>query len=429
MNNIDNARKAMVGLGRIIDEFPSKEGEVGLFVNWFYAALNSCHLDEFVEMVFTSDEIIMTATLMKVFLQDEEENPYSLKDFYHILVNNYPERLFKNPELYFTINNISLLDCRNTDRIIKFRIHEKDFPAKIPEDIGHKPLEVVNEAGETVALFYDTSFLSLKTSDPFEYIKEYDNIFVGAASIYSNLEYPEDKRNWCRQHPAFDSANWSGIDSARKARVILSRLAYPYTLSDPDEVYRKIFNYRYGSRQFIQSFRNCINDHDLTILEQVIRNLDRMDENTLGILSEELWDQASGKLKDLINKVIQNINIPVVQRKRLENLILPGRMYYRGDYKDTIRYTLKALHKKRIPEKDFPANIPEDIGKCPLEIINEAGETIALFYDISFFGGKFQDPLEYIKQHDQIFKYWGILEVYKERDRYSAGNLDMSLPR
>ena len=82
------------------------------------------------------------------------------------------------------------------------------------------------------------------------------------------------------------------------------------------------------------------------------------------------------------------------------------------------------IEKVRLLEKDFPANIPEDIGDKPLEVVNEAGETIALFWDTSFIKQKFTDPLEYIKHHDQIFDYWDILEDFFDEDRYAAGNLD-----
>lgn len=39
-------------------------------------------------------------------------------------------------------------------RIPRVRILEKDFPSKIPRDIKDSFLEVVNEEGNTIALFF-----------------------------------------------------------------------------------------------------------------------------------------------------------------------------------------------------------------------------------------------------------------------------------
>lgn len=77
--------------------------------------------------------------------------------------------------------------------------------------------------------------------------------------------------------------------------------------------------------------------------------------------------------------------------------------------------------KVRVLEKDFPAGIPNDIGDKSLEVINEAGETVALFWDTSFIYLKFKDPIGFVKHHDEIFNYW---DIWEWDEIYNAGNLD-----
>jgi len=79
------------------------------------------------------------------------------------------------------------------------------------------------------------------------------------------------------------------------------------------------------------------------------------------------------------------------------------------------------VEKVRITEKDFPAGIPEDIGDRPLEVVSETGETMALFFNTSFMGQKFQDPMEYIKHYDDIFNYWDIWQTSYWRDECAEG--------
>ncbi|HEY5159147.1 MAG TPA: hypothetical protein VII93_14390 [Anaerolineales bacterium] len=128
------------------------------------------------------------------------------------------------------------------DQIKKVRIQEKNFPGNIPGDIGNKPLEVVNDAGETVALFYNTSFMKQKYQDPLKYIKDYDVFFDSNFVRYwdwDNTKYDEEEeaelKNQLGQYPAFDFESFTNIGFPNKAMIALGRLTYPYHfLSESD---------------------------------------------------------------------------------------------------------------------------------------------------------------------------------------------------
>ena len=128
----------------------------------------------------------------------------------------------------------------NPKKLEKVRILEKDFPAKIPEDIGSKLLEVVNDAGETVALFFNTSFIKLKFTDPMKYIKHHDDIFnywdVYHAVYMQHLlsdedgdpdDWEEEIRNGVEQMelgPAFDWGEFEMFGYFGRAMIALCRL-------------------------------------------------------------------------------------------------------------------------------------------------------------------------------------------------------------
>jgi hypothetical protein len=128
--------------------------------------------------------------------------------------------------------------------IEKVRILEKDFPARIPEDIGDKPLEVVNEAGETIALFYSTAFMTEKFDDPVSYCNKYDEIY----EIYSlwvrvnvgdcGLSEEERMKVQEEKQKVIDESNlepWWIDDWSDLTRVGLGRLTYPYHLSNNNQ--------------------------------------------------------------------------------------------------------------------------------------------------------------------------------------------------
>jgi len=132
---------------------------------------------------------------------------------------------------------------------IKVRVLEKDFPAGIPNDIGHDPLEVINEDGEIIALFWDTSFVLRKFTDSLEYIKHYDNIFdhwkiwdwsdlLEAGNLddvhgeeKSELSDERDEEMELGPNYRWDNFNWSN-----RRLIALTRLAYPYHLRGCDKV-------------------------------------------------------------------------------------------------------------------------------------------------------------------------------------------------
>jgi hypothetical protein len=113
--------------------------------------------------------------------------------------------------------------------IEKVRILEKDFPTGIPEDIGNKPLEVINEAGETIALFYSTAFMTEKFDDPVWYSFKYDEIFELIPCI-SSFEGSSNEEEGEEFRKIIDEIN---LDDRRfvgdgRTMVALGRLTYPY---------------------------------------------------------------------------------------------------------------------------------------------------------------------------------------------------------
>jgi hypothetical protein len=120
--------------------------------------------------------------------------------------------------------------------IEKVRILEKDFPTKIPEDIGYKPLEVINEAGETIALFYSTAFMTEKFDAPVSYCDKYDEIF----NVYYYWNGLEESDEEIREEgqKVIDESNLepSSFDIVHgQAMVALGRLTYPYYLSEYED--------------------------------------------------------------------------------------------------------------------------------------------------------------------------------------------------
>lgn len=126
--------------------------------------------------------------------------------------------------------------------IEKVRILEKDFPAGIPEDIGYQPLEVINEAGETVALFYSTAFMTEKFDDPVSYCRTYDDILeiydtwreldINNERGWSEEEHWEDYE---RRQEEIDKSKldpWSVEVGYTLKMVVFGRLAYPYHFPD-----------------------------------------------------------------------------------------------------------------------------------------------------------------------------------------------------
>lgn len=129
--------------------------------------------------------------------------------------------------------------------IKKVTIQEKDFPANIPEDIGSKPLEVVNEEGEMVALFYTTSFMKKIPKESEEFIKLFDFFFDPDLFHYElpdsldrdlyeddEEQYKEDLAEYdylVNEHPNFDFFIFRNqLSQSEMAMVDLGRLTYPY---------------------------------------------------------------------------------------------------------------------------------------------------------------------------------------------------------
>jgi len=277
-------------------------------------------------------------------------------------------------------------------RIEKIRIQEKDFPAKIPDDIGHRPLEVVNEAGDTIALFFDTSFLKLKSQDPMEYAREYDDLFIGAFKIFSNPENSDEiLEKWCRQHPAFDSSLWLDINNLRKMIVALGRITYyefQIYLYDTVNTYKRIFE---------EEMEGCNLDEFL----ELVFSLENKELNTQ--LTNFFLVKPSQLAVDYFNTLEKNY---------------PEKMI--------VYMTFNRGLKICMNEKDFLVNIPSfryggTPVKFPLEVINEVGEKVALFWNPSYSKFMSRDPLEFIKFFDEQFKYY---DIWGKAAYLYSGNID-----
>jgi hypothetical protein len=132
---------------------------------------------------------------------------------------------------------------KNTNRIERVVLLEKNFPTGIPDNIGNKPLEVVNETGDTVALFYDTSFVKLIFQDASKYIKHYDQIFK-YYWIDWDYDYAEDRdedddfpsiEELLEKGPDFEWA-YAQFAPNIKWMVLLCRMTYPNLIESMDDL-------------------------------------------------------------------------------------------------------------------------------------------------------------------------------------------------
>jgi hypothetical protein len=62
-----------------------------------------------------------------------------------------------------------------------------------------------------------------------------------------------------------------------------------------------------------------------------------------------------------------------------------------------------SIEKVRIFEKDFPVNIPDDLGDKPLEVVSKEGELLAIFFNSSCMINKPKDLEEFIQEYDVFF--------------------------
>jgi hypothetical protein len=166
------------------------------------------------------------------------------------------------------------------EKIEKVRIPEKDFPSNIPEDIGHKPLEVVNEAGEIVALFFDTAFMKKKKyKEALEFIKDYDAILD---DVYSFINLHSD--NWgdtmtvtvhadseaeAEKHSTLDYKYFCDaaeiVNEYVLMMVFLGRLTYPYLFLDEGKCRDALFFSLYIiSETWEEQVWNTTNEQDFT---------------------------------------------------------------------------------------------------------------------------------------------------------------------
>lgn len=132
----------------------------------------------------------------------------------------------------------------NETKIEKVRILENDFPVNIPEEMGSKPIELVNIEGVTIAIFYDTSFMKEKFKDSSKFIELFDFFFDTDLfhyelpdsldrDLYDDEEqYEQDiaeYKEMVKTHPNFDFFVYRVLlPYPVRVMVGLCRLAYPY---------------------------------------------------------------------------------------------------------------------------------------------------------------------------------------------------------
>ena len=173
----------------------------------------------------------------------------------------------------------------NKNKIEKVRILEKGFPANIPEDMGHKPLEVVNEAGETIALFFDTAFMKKKKyKEPLEFIRDYDGI-IDSWDIFIELfstnwgelmSVPEHEKRELevKKHPTIDYNYFCETEDKVNSNVFmmifLGRLTYPYLFLEEekcrDALFYSLYFFRGDWAEDIEWVTNGEFDGDFTFM-------------------------------------------------------------------------------------------------------------------------------------------------------------------
>ncbi len=118
------------------------------------------------------------------------------------------------------------------------RIFDKDFPVNIPDDLGDKPLEVVNEKGDILAIFYNSSCLINKPKELEKFILEYD-VFFDQDLTHIDTD-PEDtdedaiseREEWIKEHPNFDKYQFTWkIKREIQVFSAICRLTFPFHLS------------------------------------------------------------------------------------------------------------------------------------------------------------------------------------------------------
>lgn len=222
-------------------------------------------------------------------------------------------------------------------RIPRVKILEKDFPANIPDNIEDSYLEVIDQEGKTLALFFLYNSLHRKEfSDGKEFAEYYDDIMTSYGKFEE--EDIEEIRDICgfddnedipiSYEEAYDKRNNSKI---RLNEVFLSygRLAFPYELDNSmkeeyegnlqNEFRFKMSEYYldgYGLSDYVSDYIDILNFYydlynvkeDLAAQREIF-NEDNAIEHFLNLDIEILSGVANHLFsKDNINKFIDAAN-------------------------------------------------------------------------------------------------------------------------
>lgn len=114
----------------------------------------------------------------------------------------------------------------------KIQVAEKGFPSNIPDDLGSKPLEVISEVGETVALFYDISFIRTKPKDLVGFIENYDLCFDDDLRwLDPDADLESEYIEWMESHENFnDVVFFHKFNNEERTLSAICRLTYPFHL-------------------------------------------------------------------------------------------------------------------------------------------------------------------------------------------------------
>ncbi len=306
----------------------------------------------------------------------------------------------------------------------KVTILEKDFPASIPEDIGHKSIEVVNESGEIIEFFYDISFFKFRPEFPKQFINEYDEIITKVIELEnSNMA---ELVNWSGQQLAFNLFAWNKLDNVTKALIVLCRLFHPLNCNRQDEYYRVTIENtlnRCGiaERGQISSMICSFDEHAIfATIGRVLTNSEK--KFRIGVLKiftnyytnfHDYGKLDISKLFDFINLYCQNPALQFIERKWLDGII-NNRCLDPNHYEDTYTCYWKVVNKTKIQKSDFVSKMSElefvhsIRGNKPVEVVDDKGDLIALFYDTSFCNQVIDNFDEFVKYFDGIFDYWNV---------------------
>ena len=245
------------------------------------------------------------------------------------------------------------------NRIPRVRISESDFPAKIPGDIDESFLEVVNQKGETIALFFlFMSFEKTDFQDGQEFAKYYDAINIGR-DCRTAWQFPEyllndlmekygvtDREGIFEEGLIADYINeyyYTG-EYSNHILICYGRLRYPYGLEE---------SYRLGYRDLLDelfSDSSCYEEFIDTCFEYIDDAVDIL-KFYLALFNE----RKSNKNYERIFLSLMNLDIMVFGQVA-DILITKENIDLFIDAANTVKKTITLAFLLDYKNKHFPAD-------------------------------------------------------------------------